>query len=258
MYRSLGLRRLAIQIRQDIRFQFKYGFYFLYLFMTTLYIAVLALLPAAWRAPAASLIILTDPAMLGFFFIGGIWLLEQGEGVHGALAITPLSVGEYLAAKAVSLALVSCLAGLAIAAAAMGPSLRLLALAAGLMIGAAACTVVGLYVATFARSVNHYLLLSLPAEAALMSPPLLRFFGVDHPLLAFWPGSLLLDAIRQGLGQTAFRIWPWLGLAGWLALLAWPARHRLRGQFGANRASLSAEAAGVDQSGAGPAEAIRA
>ena len=69
-------------LKNDIRFQIKYGFYFLYAFFSLIYMAVLWIMPSEYKNMTASLIILTDPAMLGIFFIGGIWLLEKREGLH--------------------------------------------------------------------------------------------------------------------------------------------------------------------------------
>jgi fluoroquinolone transport system permease protein len=39
--------KLKALLRGDVRFQYKYGFYFLYLLLSVLYIAVLFSLPAA-------------------------------------------------------------------------------------------------------------------------------------------------------------------------------------------------------------------
>jgi fluoroquinolone transport system permease protein len=251
-------RRLAAAVRQDLRFQFRYGFYFLYAFMSALYCAILALLPAAWRVTAASFVVLTDPAMLGFFFIGGLWLLEKGEGVHAVLAATPLSSGGYLAAKALSLGSVAALAGTAVAAAAVGLVPGLAAVAAACLVGSASFTLVGLYVATFARTVNHYLILSLPAELAVALPPILILLGVDHPLLDPWPGSLLLAALRQALGTAGPSAWPWLGLAAWAAVLAWPVARRLDRCLGTARGEPEAAADGDRGAGAPAPEARRA
>ena len=48
---------------------------------------------------AAAFIIFTDPAALGFFFLGALMMLERSEGVRTALATTPLSLLDYLARR---------------------------------------------------------------------------------------------------------------------------------------------------------------
>ncbi len=49
----------------DIRFQAKYGFYFLYGVLTVVYIAVLLALPRSLREKAAAVFIFSDPAAMG-------------------------------------------------------------------------------------------------------------------------------------------------------------------------------------------------
>lgn len=72
--------RFINALKNDVRFQIKYGFYFLYAFFSAVYIAVLVVTPPVYQKIVSSLIVLSDPAMLGVFFVGGIWLLEKGEG----------------------------------------------------------------------------------------------------------------------------------------------------------------------------------
>lgn len=49
----------------DMRFQAKYGFYFLYAVLTVIYIAVLFALPENWKKKAAAILIFSDPASMG-------------------------------------------------------------------------------------------------------------------------------------------------------------------------------------------------
>lgn len=209
----------------DLRYQFKYGFYFLYAAMTAVYIGILSLLPADWRQMGAALIILTDPATLGFMFIGGILLLEKGEGLHAYLSVLPTGVGEYIAAKVLSLAVISTLAGLVIALLGLPGTVNLPLLCASLLLGSATCTLAGLAVGALAHSVNHYLVISMPIELLLMAPPLLVVFGITHPLLEFLPGTMMLRALSAAVGLPVpyLPLLAVIGLVPWLVLLFWPA-----------------------------------
>ena len=60
--------RICNLILWDIRFQIKYGFYFLYTVLTVLYLAVILSLPTAWRQTVATVLIFSDPAAMGLFF----------------------------------------------------------------------------------------------------------------------------------------------------------------------------------------------
>lgn len=217
--------RLLRALRCDLRYQWKYGFYLLYLIVSALYVGILALLPASVRPLGAAFVILSDPATLGFLFIGGILLLEKGEGLHGYLSILPLRVGEYIASKVISLGLVSTLAGVAIAAIGLPGAANLSLLALALLLGSGVFTLAGLAVGSVAHSVNHYLLLTLPVELLLMAPPALILLGWQQPWLEFFPGALLLRALTAAVGLAVPYApgWAVLGLLPWLAVAAWPA-----------------------------------
>ena len=232
--------RFARMLRQDIRYQIKYGFYFLYTFMSALYIGILLLLPMDVRPVGAALIILTDPAMLGFFFIGGIWLLEKAEGLHRFWSVLPAAPVEYILSKVLSLVLISTLSGVLIASTARAGNPNFLRLCIAIILGAGIFTLGGLTLATWARSVNHYLLITVPVELALLLPPTLMTFGIRHPLLTFFPGAQLYQAFCFSLGlateMDGFRIFAgllfWLVVALSLALLRVPIALREGGTGG--------------------------
>ena len=210
----------------DMRYQFKYGFYFLYLVISAFYIAVLLLLPPGIRQLGAALIIWSDPAALGFFFIGGIVLLEKGEGLHSYFSILPVTTGEYLWSKVLSLSVISTLAGLVIASVGLRGEVGYLFLVPGLLAGSALFTLFGLAVGSVARSVNHYMALGVPVGILLAGPSFLPVLGVSHPLLEVLPATLLLRALYVSAGLAVPYSEP-LALAGlllWLVPSYWVAQ----------------------------------
>ncbi len=70
--------RLLRMIICDMRYQVKYGFYFLYGVVSLLYIGILFLLPDNLLRPVTALIIFSDPSALGFFFYR--WNDSSGTG----------------------------------------------------------------------------------------------------------------------------------------------------------------------------------
>ena len=73
--------RLKNLILGDIKFQFKYGFYFLYLFLSIIYICIINVFPTFMREKIAIIMIYSDPAAMGLFFMGAIVLLEKSQRV---------------------------------------------------------------------------------------------------------------------------------------------------------------------------------
>lgn len=69
--------RLGSLLIWDIRFQAKYGFYFLYAVLTVIYTIILLAVPESWQEKTAAILIFSDPASMGLFFMGAIILLEK-------------------------------------------------------------------------------------------------------------------------------------------------------------------------------------
>jgi fluoroquinolone transport system permease protein len=201
----------------DMRYQFKYGFYFLYVIVSAAYIGILLMLPAGFRQQGAAVIIWSDPAFLGFFFIGGIVLLEKGEGLHSYFSIVPVTTGEYILAKVLSLSLISTLAGIAIAFFGVRGQADYLLLTFALLAGSALFTLFGLSVGSIARSVNHYMAIGVPLGIFLMGPSVVVVFGLTHPLLEVLPSTLLLRVLFISLGLAV----PYSGLLAMAGLIAW-------------------------------------
>lgn len=221
--------RLLNALANDVRYQMKYGFYILYAFMTLLYLGILYLIPNEHKGIAASIILLTDPAALGFFFIGGIWLLEKGEGVHNFYVVSPLRPFEYCAAKFLSLSLISVLSGVLIAAFSMAARVNYPALATGLMLGSGFFTLAGLYTATYAKSVNHYMLIGVIPGTVLIAPAVLTAFGIEHFLLELFPTSILWRVLDNAVNGRQIGIASIAGLAVWLAVAMFAINKRIPG-----------------------------
>lgn len=189
--------RFLNTLKNDIRFQIKYGFYFLYAFFSAVYIAILIVTPMEYKKIVASLIILTDPAMLGIFFIGGIWLLEKGEGLHRVWSVSPLRPMEYILSKCISLAMLSTVSADMIVLLGMNGAADLMVLSLSVCAGAVVCNLIGLAVASYARSVNHYMMIVILPLILLSMPPVLTAFGITHPLLEIFPGTALWHMIAN-------------------------------------------------------------
>lgn len=222
--------RFINTLMNDIRYQIKYGFYFLYAFFSGVYITVLILTPQEYKNMVGALIILTDPAMLGIFFIGGIWLLEKGEGLHRFWSISPLRTIEYLMAKSVSLAFLSAISAGLIVLIGLGPGsgVNLVLLTVSTLIGAVVFNIIGLIAASYARSVNHYVIIAAIPSFLLSIPPVLTAFGIVHPLLEIFPGTALLHMIVNSIDTTGkINVLPGAVLIFWLIILIFTGNKRI-------------------------------
>lgn len=200
--------RLLAALKHDFRFQFRQGFYHVYLVLTLLYIGGLYLLPEQARQALAIFIIFIDPSVLGFFFIGGLIMLERGQDTLESLFVTPLRIGEYIAAKLISLTTIALIASFTIMLSLFGFNFNPFALFAGVTLTSIFFTLFGIIVASYTRTVNGYLITS-----GLVTPiffvPFLHYIGFSSPLYYIFPtkGALiLLEAMftPQGAGPTIY------------------------------------------------------
>jgi fluoroquinolone transport system permease protein len=122
------MKRLLAALGCDARLQFRNGFYY----AAALVAGVMAVglgqlgrwLPGinlGWLAPG---FIVSNMLLGTFYFMGGLVLLEKGEGTLEAQVVTPLRSREYLASKVITLAGLALVENLVIVGAGYGWRLR--------------------------------------------------------------------------------------------------------------------------------------
>lgn len=203
----MRIRRLLLG---DFRFQMKYGFYFLYSFLTIIYIIVLSFVPSFAKTKVSAVIIFTDPVTLGLFFMGAIVLLEKSQRVLSSLAVSPIKLWEYIFSKVVSLGFISTLVGAIIGI--ISGAQNMMWVIVGTFSGSILFSLLGIIVATKASSLNQFLIITIPIMLALMLPPLAELFGYSHPAFVFHAGNIVLRFINGNIGNlplmfVVFTVW---------------------------------------------------
>lgn len=185
-------------IRGDMRFQAKYGFYTIYVIFTILYVAVLFALPREWRRDAAAIMIMTDPATLGLMFMGAIVLFEKSQRVMDSLTVSPVRPREYVLSKTASLGAISLVVGFVIALLG-GERFNALYLAAGLALGSGFFTLVALQIALKSKTLNQFMLFTVPVEVLCIVPSVAYLLGYTPAWLRFHPCVMMAELIRGDL-----------------------------------------------------------
>ena len=208
------LRRISRLTAGELRFALRYGILPLYLLITVIYLLLLSVTAPQARAQAGGVIILTDPAAMGLFFMGAMVLLEKSQRVNCALAVTPVRPGEYVLAKTFALTLVGLGVGLVVAAAA---GIDLLGAGISVLLSALLFSFLGMMAAFWSESLNQFLILSIPIEIAGFLPPMFYWFGsLTAPLWLLHPGvaamALFRDA-REFWLPAALSLLVWDGIA---------------------------------------------
>lgn len=177
----------------DMKFQARYGFYLLYGFLTVLYAAVLVSLPRSWQENAAALLIFSDPAAMGLFFMGAIILLEKSQRVTSFFAVSPMKAWEYVSSKVLSLRAIGLLVAAVLGATARCSQLPMVLL--GTALSSVLFTLLGLIIASKITSLNQFLLATVPVEILAFLPAALHLFGVTPVFLRFYPANVCMDLI---------------------------------------------------------------
>lgn len=177
----------------DMRFQRKYGFYLLYSFLSVFYAVLLLAMPQSWKENAAAILIYSDPAAMGLFFMGAIILLEKSQRVTSFFAVTPIRVLEYVGSKVLSLSMISLLVAVALAAVVNHRSIPLVL--TGTFLSGVLFTLSGMIIATKITSLNQFILATVPVEIIAFVPAILHLFDITPDFFGLYPGNVCMDLI---------------------------------------------------------------
>lgn len=193
--------KLLHLIRNDIEFQYRYGFYALYLFFTLLYIAILYFVPQWWSHKAGVVIIISDPLLIGLVFMGALVLFEKSERVLNSMAVSPISADQYLASKSISIALIALVSSSLIAVFGAGVvSAPLLILGVG--VGSLLFSFVGLIVSAGVQTLNGFIIRIVPVLTFATSAVLCYAMGVEHWSLELHPCTAIINLLCATKGMV--------------------------------------------------------
>ncbi|TYQ17731.1 UNVERIFIED_CONTAM: fluoroquinolone transport system permease protein [Acetivibrio alkalicellulosi] len=218
--------RLWNLIAGDVKFQVKYGFYFIYAILVAVYIFILSLIPSEWKERVADVMIFTDPAAIGMFIIGAVVLFDKSQRVLNSLAVSPVKVNEYLISKLVSIGVLSSFVALVIAF--VSPKENYFTLFIGTFLASVLFTLIGMIVATKIRSMNQFIMVIVPFEIIIFLPPILHIAGYHNFFLLLHPGVAVMSLIQGNLSNVFFNL---IILISWILLLSLLACKRVETMF---------------------------
>ncbi len=200
----MSIQRFIRLLRQDISFELRHGMYTVYAVVCLCYVLLLRTLPESVSGWVLVCILFTDPTVLGFFFIGGMILLERRQNTLAAVFCTPASVGEYLAAKCLSLSLLSLVTSVFIALAGYGTALNWAVFIPAVVLASVWCTLLSIPFAVQTGSLNEYFITAGGVLMVLCVPV------VDFILEFGWAVSWIFptQAVVLLLKGTVFTITP--------------------------------------------------
>lgn len=211
-------------IRNDFRLLWRHGFAVAYLVVALVYAAVLSAFPASWADAVLPVLAWSDAAFFCFFFAGASVCLDLAQGTFRALFVSPLPPWTYFLVKTANLSVLSFGMAAAVALSNRGLEFRPLPLAVAVIAGGSPSALIGAALALRLRTVNRFLVGTIPVFLVL-SLPILRYAA--EPWIPGWLAALSRWTPTEGSflwARAAFAPVPGAELAaGGAAALAWTA-----------------------------------
>jgi fluoroquinolone transport system permease protein len=212
--------RLLDLLKMDVLFQVRHGFYYAYALVSAFYIGVLLFLPESIIQEASIFIIFTDPSVLGFFFVGGLVLLERNQSIFNSLFVTPISIHAYLWSKVLSLTLLATITSSFIFYFIHHHSFAFLPFMMAVLFCSVFFTLLGIVLAVRVPSINAFLYTS-PLLVIIFYLPLLNFINVDSQIFYILPTQAILILLEGSFHELSFNMYSyatitciiWIGVA---------------------------------------------
>jgi fluoroquinolone transport system permease protein len=193
LYRG-SLKRFTATFACDLTLQFRNGFYYVTSFMVVFWILLFFQLPAFDITFLLPAFLLGNLTINTFYYVGGLVLLEKGEGTLEVQVVTPLKIYEYLASKVSSLVLLALAENLVLVLFLYGFGFRVMPFVLGISAASVLYILVGFVAVAHYDSINEYLFPSM-GYVSLLGLPLIGYFGLWQSWLFYlhpMQGPLLL------------------------------------------------------------------
>ena len=163
-----------------------------------------------------SICVYSDPAAMGMFFMGALILLEKSQRVTNSIAISPVTVEEYILGKILSIAIVSVVVGLVLMS--QGNTENYFLSSIGIFAGSMIFSLCGIIVGAKIASLNQYIVWTIPFEIVGFVPVILYRIGFlgNHKLLLVHPGCGVMQLIEGKMEMALLAI---ISIIVWFVIL---------------------------------------
>lgn len=162
-------------------------------FLSIIYICIINVFPTFMREKIVIIMIYSDPAAMGLFFMGAIVLLEKSQRVLNSLAVSPVKVSEYILSKVISLGVISSIVAMFIAITLNLDNIIISTI--GTFFSSIIFSLLGLILASKASSLNQFIVLSIPIEIICFIPPILNVLLDTKSYANLYPFNICISLI---------------------------------------------------------------
>ena len=161
---------------------------------------ILYFLPATWHQKASTIIIVSDPLLIGLVFMGALVLFEKSERVLDTLAVSPVKIYQYVMSKSISIVVIGLISSLVIALS--GSQIESIpTFIVGITLGSLLFSFTGLAVSARVKTLNEFLIKIVPAMILGTFPLILYAADMWHWSLDLHPCSAIINLINNAEGK---------------------------------------------------------
>lgn len=166
-----------------------------------IYVILLRVLGETVAEALLPYLVFSDPAALGFFFVGGIVLADRAEGVAAAVSTSPVEPWQIVVGRVGVLSAIGSAGGLAVGLGS-GLAVEWLTFVPAVVLTAVVYTSFGYAVAMRAGSVNEYFARATAWSIPLFAPLVAFALDPERWILSMWPTTASLILLRGGGGAS--------------------------------------------------------
>jgi len=201
-------------LKGDLYFQYRYGFYYIYLIFIIIYLLMLGFIPGKFVNIVACILIFTDPAAMGFFFMGAVVLLEKSQKVNFSIVTSPVKMFDYIISKIISFAIIGSIIALIIVEFVNMQHVVIVLLS--VIMSSLLFSLCGLLIALKIKNLNQFILVTVPVELIILIPVILMvLYGENLPFFVVHPGIATLQLLL-GNGNIILNI---MSIVSWFLIL---------------------------------------
>lgn len=202
------MKKLTNILLWDLKLLVKYQILTIALVVAAGYVVLFEAAKAYLAKPVVTMLIFSDPAMLGFMFIGALVLFEKSTQTLSAISVTPLKVWQYLWSKTLALTLLALPCSIAMALAGIQGGIQWHWLLLAVVLSSVLFTLLGFIGVLMVNTLNQYLII-IPLFLMPVCVPLLGLFGVTPEYWVYYlipsQASLVLFKASSG-GASAWQL----------------------------------------------------
>lgn len=217
------MNALISLIKLDVKLLVKYNLLSVSIFLSVIYIALFKIFDVGSYHPLISAIVFSDPAMLGFIFIGVMVLYEKGQHTLQALSVCPVKFENYVWSKAIALTILALPICFGIVFSAYGFSFNYFAFILAVLFSSMLFSMLGFIGVARVQTFNQYIIV-IPLFFAPTIVPLLDLFNLwFHPILYIIPTQASLLLFKASFEPIS--LFEWVYSIGYLTIWLIGARY---------------------------------